>query len=203
MGIFDAARGWFGTDDESSSDPNSSKFAGGSWNIFGQDPNYTNRLFGMADTLTQYAANNQTPVIRPDQNGFMPYQIAGMNQLASQLFSKGSAAASARGMNAPENHNAVVGSTLQNALPNLFALQNQNQMIPGEINKQNVFLTTAPMAPLQQLGTVGQRSIGPGTGYNNINAANANWWDMWNNIGSFWGGGGGSAAAGNKTPGAV
>lgn len=196
MGLFDSVKGIFGADGDSSSDPNSPNFSGGSWNIFGMDPNYTSRLYGMNDTLTNYANANLNPVTRPDANGFMPYQYAGMQTLANNLFNKGSASYSARGMNAPENQNAVVGSALTNALPSLFTLQNQNQLIPVQQNAANMTMLTAPIVPLQQLGTVGQRSLGAGTGYNNINAANANWWDMWNNIGSFWGGGGGLGAGG-------
>jgi hypothetical protein len=196
MGIFDAARSWLGTDDESSSDPNSPNFAGGSWNIFGMDPKYTDKLYNLSDKLSAYGDANVRKVVSPDANGFMPYQYAGMGVLAKNLFAQGSAQHSARGMQAPENQNAIVGSALTQALPNLFNLQNQNQFIPGEVNKQNMALMTAPMVPLQQLGAVGQRSIGPGTGYNNINAANSNWWDMWNNIGSAWGSMGTSGGGG-------
>jgi hypothetical protein len=46
---------------------------------------------------------------------------------------------------------------------------------------------TAPLAPLQQLGVVGQRSLGQGLDYQNTAAANSNYWDMLNNIGSAWG----------------
>ncbi len=187
MGLFDFAKSFLGADGESSNDPNSPYFAGGSWNMFGLDPNYTNKLYNLSDKLETYANANVRPVISPDANGFMPYQYAGMNQLASNLFNRGSAGTSARGGNAPENQNAVVGSALTNALPNLFALQNQNQLIPNETNKANMAVMTSPIAPLQQLGAVGARTIGAGTAYNNINSANANWWDMWNNIGSAWG----------------
>jgi hypothetical protein len=195
-GIFDAMGvGW----DEGSADENSPYYAGGSFNIFGKDPEYTSRLYSMADKLTAYADANKSPVTFADKNGFMPYQYAGLNKFASMLGSKNSAAMSARGMNAPENYNAVVGSSLTQALPQLFSLQNQNQLLPGEVNKQNVFMTGAALAPLQQLGVVGQRTLGPGLGYNTVNTATQNWFDMWNKIGTFWGtkgmgGGGGSVA---------
>jgi hypothetical protein len=202
MGIFDGAMKLIGVDpDQSSNDPNSSTFAGGSWNQFATDPEYKSKVYGIYDDLSLYGKNNLSPMVRPDpRTGLMPYQMAGMGVVAKNLFSQASAGSTVRGMNAPENQNAVVSSALMQALPNLFQVQNQNQLLPGEINKQNLFALSAPLEPLKTLGGLGNRSLGPGMEYNNINSGTSNWWNMWNNIGSFWGGGGGSAAAGNATP---
>jgi hypothetical protein len=119
-----------------------------------------------------------------------------MNQVMRMLGNQFSGGYSARGFNSPENTNAVMGSALTAALPNLFALQNQNQLLPSQINAGNIMTMTAPLAPLQQLGSVGSKSLGAGLDYQNTAAANSNYWSMLNNIGSFWGGGGGGKAAG-------
>ena len=199
MGLFDAFQSILGPDTkQNSNDPNSPNYAGGSRNIFATDPNYTNKVYGVYNSLNSYASNpnNIQTVIQPDRNGFMPYQYAGLQQMASQLGNKFSGAYAARGALSPESTGAIVGSALQNSLPNLFSLQNQNQLIPGMVNQGNIMTLSSPLAPLQSLGNIGGTSLGSGTNYNNINSSSSNYWSMLNNIGSFWGGGGGGKAAG-------
>ena len=162
-----------GSGGNSSSDPNSTNYSGGSGNIF-------------ADEIANYSRANRSPIIRADDSGFMPYQRQGLNVFAQLLRGKSSGDWSARGFNLPTSEDAVVGSALTQAAPNLFALQNQNQLLPGQIVEQNI-------NPLLNAGSF---SRGPGLGFSDRQSANSQWWDMWNKIGSSWGGAGGAKGGG-------
>ena len=81
--------------------------------------------------LAQYSRDAMKRIVRPDETGFMPYQRTGLNVFAQLLRGKQSADWSARGFNLPTSEDAVVGSALTQAAPNLFNLQNENQLIPG------------------------------------------------------------------------
>lgn len=181
FGAFDFTNFLKGDNSESSFDPNSPNYAGGSFNkAFDPVKDRSLLLFNQV---------NKRPLQFADASGFMPYQREGMNEFAKNLFSASSGRAAAGGAMMPDNFNAVVGSALTRALPNLFAIQNDNQFIPTRIANERMGI----LAPLIQAG---HASLGPGVGYNNLNTANSNYWNMMNNIGSFWGAGGAKGAGG-------
>src|SRR5689334_2142930 len=123
FGAFDIFNGLKGDSNEASNDPNSVNFAGGSFNKSYDDVK--------ARSLGLFKQVNRTrPLMFADSSGFMPYQRAGMEELARNLFSGSSARAAASGMVMPQNYGEVVGSALTRALPNLFAIQNDNQFMP-------------------------------------------------------------------------
>lgn len=169
-----------GDNNENSNNPNSPYFAGGSYNK--SYDAVKSRALGLFNQ-----ANSQ-PLQFADASGFMPYQRAGMQEFARNLFSGSSAASAARGMVLPQNFDNVVGSALTRALPNLFAIQNENQFMPARVGTERLNL----LNPMIQAG---QSTLGPGIGYGNNTTANSNYWSMMNNIGSFWGGGGMKGAA--------
>lgn len=172
FGAFDIFEGIKGDTNKPSSDPNSEYYAGGSYNkAFDLVSKRANRLFNKLDA---------SPIVGPDASGFMPYQREGMNEFAKNLFSSSSGRAASLGGVMPGNFNAVVGSALTRALPNLFAIQNANQMIPGEIANQRMNLFSPVVS-------AGGTSLGAGTGYNNLNQASSHYWNMMDNIGSSWG----------------
>ena len=114
-----------------------------------------------------YALGNQSPIVRPNETGFMPYQMAGLNVFLRNLYGQSSGDWASRGFNLPYNEGAVAGSALTQALPNLFALQNQNQLLPGTIVGQNVGNVMGALNPMLaggQYSTSTSRSRGRGAG---------------------------------------
>lgn len=183
FGLFDIFDVFKGSNDKASNDPNSPNYAGG----------YYNKSYDVVkpEVKKLFKQVNAKPLLFADESGFMPYQRAGMNEFARTLFGDTSANMSAMGMNSPQNYDAVVGSALTRALPQLFAIQNQNQFLPTQMANERISL-------FNPLISAGGNQLGPGIGYNNLNTANSNYWNMMNNIGSFWGGGGMKGAGGGK-----
>lgn len=116
-------------------------------------------------------------------SGVAPWQQAGFNQAVSQATNKFSAVDAARGGQNPFTIPQIASSAAQYAAPQ-FAAMNTNLL--GNLMNQ------------RQISTGTQR--GPGLDYLNAKSGNDNWWGMWNNIGSSWGGrpggGGGSGGGG-------
>lgn len=183
-----------GKDHAGSSDPNNPWFGGGSGNLFANQ--IYDRSLSTWDDANREIRQGRASAPRPDAAGFMPYQRAGMDEWARNLFARGSSSASARGMNMPQNYGAIVGSALTRALPNLFAIQNENQLLPEQLVQQRVSTRMMPLKALEPMLHAGQFSRGAGIGYNNMNTANSNYWDMANKIGSFWGSAGAGKLAG-------
>lgn len=111
--------------------------------------------------------------------GIAPWQQAGFNQAVTSAGTRFSALNAARGGYNPYTGDQIASSAAQYAAPQ-FALAN-TQML-GNLMGQ------------RQIST--NKSRGPGFNYNNVNSGNSNWWGMWNNIGSSWGGRGGGMVAG-------
>jgi len=187
--MFDAIKG--NTNHAGSNDPNNPYFQGGSGNLFAGE--VAKHARGLRQQQEGSSALNFQNILMPDASGYMPYQREGLNVFARNLAGQSSGDWSARGFNAPQNMNAVIGSALTQAAPNLFAIQNQNQLLPRQLAGM---ITDTRMAPSNLLLNAGQFSRGPGTGYNNLNTASSNYWNMMNNIGSFWGGQGAAGAMG-------
>ncbi len=173
-----------------SNDPNNPWFQGGSGNLYAKDIFKVGKH--IRDTMPTWYKEAPTP----GADGFMWYQRAGLNTLASNLFSKISGDMSARGFNFGQNNDAVVGSALTQAAPALFQIQNENQMLPHQLvaaRAENASI------PAQIWSSGGAFSRGPGLGYNWGRGAQDNWWGMLNNIGSAWG----SLGANMKVAGAM
>ncbi len=189
--LFDIFEGIKGdTNHAGSNDPNNPYFTGGSGNLFTKELKQDyDRLRKMHNRSAALKFDN---IVMPGADGYMPYQREGLNVFAKNLFGQSSGDWSARGFNTPQNMNAVVGSALTQAAPNLFAIQNQNQMIPRQLAGM---ITDTRLAPSNLLFNAGQYSRGAGTGYNNLNQASSQYWDMMKNIGSFWGTAGGGKMA--------
>ena len=186
---FDAIKG--STNHAGSNDPNSPYFQGGSGNLFADE--IAKGARGIRKMQNKSAALNFDNIVMPGADGYMPYQREGLNVFGANLFSKASGDWASRGFVTPQSMNAVVGSALTQAAPNLFSIQNQNQMLPRQIAGM---ITDTRIAPFQLMGQGGQFSRGAGTGYNNLNTASSNYWQMMKNIGSFWGGKGAAGAMG-------
>ena len=124
-------------------------------------------------TNANYARSNFSPIIRPGENGLMPYQMAGLNVFAQQLMGQQSGDWAARGFTNPQNLNAVIGSSLTQAAPNLFTLQNQNQLLPGQMVGNNIGNVNDALMPLIHGGQY-NRATGAGLGYNAINSLTSN-----------------------------
>ena len=67
------------------------------------------------------------PEFTPDASGFLPSQRTGLNVFAQLLRGQSSGDWASRGFTLPANEDAVVGSALTQAAPNLFAIQNENR----------------------------------------------------------------------------
>ena len=134
---------------------------------------FSDDLRSQGITNANYARSNFSPIIRPGENGFMPYQMAGLNVFAQQLMGQQSADWAARGFTNPQNLNAVIGSSLTQAAPNLFNLQNQNQLLPGQIVGSNIGNVNDALMPLINGGQF-NRSKGSGLGYNAVNSFTSN-----------------------------
>ena len=192
---FDAIKG--NTNHAGSNDPNNPYFQGGSGNLFAEE--IAKGARNLSRMQGRSAALKFDNIVMPGADGYMPYQREGLNVFAKNLFGNASGDWASRGFVTPQSMNAVVGSALTQAAPNLFSIQNQNQMLPRQIAGM---ITDTRMAPFQLMGQGGQFSRGAGTGYNNLNTASSNYWDMMNKIGSSWGSmgtaGGGKSAVGNS-----
>ena len=130
---------------------------------------FSDDLRSQGITNANYARSNFSPIIRPGENGFMPYQMAGLNVFAQQLMGQQSGDWSARGFTNPQNLNAVIGSSLTQAAPNLFTLQNQNQLLPGQIVGNNIGNVNDALMPMIQGGQF-TRHKGAGLGFNAVNS---------------------------------
>ena len=130
---------------------------------------FADDLRGYSIPNANYARSNFSDVVRAGANGFMPYQMNGLNVFLKNLYGQSSGDWGSRGFNTPYAQDAVAGSALTQALPNLFALQNQNQLLPGEIVGQNIGNVNNALAPMIQGGQF-NRSKGGGLGYNAVNS---------------------------------
>ena len=75
-------------------------------------------------------ARLNSPEFRPDASGFLPSQRTGLNVFAKLMHGQSSGDWASRGFTQPGNEDAVVGSALTQAAPNLFAIQNENRQFP-------------------------------------------------------------------------
>lgn len=105
--------------------------------------------------------------------GMAPWQQAGFNQAVTAAGTRFSALNAARGGMNPYTGDQIASSAAQYAAPQFAQL---NSQLLNSLMQQ------------RQIST--GKSRGPGFNYNNVNSGNSNWWGMWNNIGSSWGGGG-------------
>lgn len=106
------------------------------------------------------------------QQGIAPWQQAGFDQAVKQAGSNFSALNAARGGNNPFTGNQIASSAAQYVAPQFATL---NSQLLNNLMQQ------------RQIST--GKTRGPGLNYNDVNSSNQNWWSMWNNIGSSWGGG--------------
>lgn len=134
-----------------------------------------------------------------DAMGLTPGQRSGFDQAIKQAFSRSSGSSAMAGQLRPENFSAVAGSAAQNVMPQFAPLMSQNlgmQFNQGlQNNQQQMGMESDRLNKM--LGVLNQYQVntgkqrGPGMGYNATNSAADNWFKMWNNIGSSWGGAGG------------
>ena len=130
---------------------------------------FANDLRSQGITNANYVRREFSPVVRSGANGFMPYQMEGINVFLKNLYGQTSADFGSRGFNTPYAQDAVAGSSLTQALPNLFAIQNQNQLLPGQIVAQNVGNVNDALMPLINGGQF-TRHKGAGLGFNAVNS---------------------------------
>ena len=78
-------------------------------------------------TGSDVRARLNSPEFTPDASGFLPSQRTGLNVFSQLLRGQSSGDWASRGFNLPANEDAVVGSALTQAAPNLFAIQNENR----------------------------------------------------------------------------
>ena len=139
-----------------------------------------------------------------DRMGLTEGQRSGFDQAIQQAFSRASGTAAMAGQLRPENFGAVAGSAAQNVMPQFAPLMSQNlgmQYQQGiQNNQQQQGMESDRLNKM--LGVLNQYQVntgkqrGPGMGYNATNSAADNWFKMWNNIGSSWGGAGGGMKGG-------
>lgn len=171
---------------KSSSDPRSSFYAGGSYNE--AYPLIQQRILPLFDRTKSVVDLFQTqPILFPDASGFLPYQYAGLQEMGNQMFSSVSADLGRRGQIMAQNLPSVLGSSLTRLGPALFALQERNQLLPYQQAAARIQQAQGLANVLSPLTQAGMRSLGPGLDYLNMKQADAEWWNMLNKIGTFWG----------------
>jgi hypothetical protein len=134
-----------------------------------------------------------------DNMGLTPGQRSGFDQAIKQAFSRSSGSSAMAGQLRPEHFSTVAGSAAQQVLPQFAPLISQNlgmQFQQGVQNNQQQYGMEADRLN-KMLGVLNQYQVntgkqrGPGMAYNATNSGTEHWFNMWDKIGSSWGGAGG------------
>lgn len=152
-----------------------------------------------------------SPTMNLDSLGLTSGQRQGFDQAIKQAFSRSSGSSAMAGQLRPESMSNLAASAAQNVMPQFAPLMSQNlgmQFNQGLQNNQQQYGMEADRLN-KMLGVLNQYQVntgkqrGPGMGYNATNSASDNWFKMWNNIGSSWGGMGGGAGGGGGGMGGI
>lgn len=144
------------------------------------------------------AITGAQPTMNLNANGLTQGQQGGFDQAIRQAMSQLSGGGAQRGFLNPEYAPALAASAAKQVLPQFAPLMSQNLAEQFNQNMGNQQLqanlaTTRMNQGLQLLPNYRDQSQtsttrGPGAAYNARNSASSNWYQMWNNIGSSWGG---------------
>ena len=176
FGAFDIFNGLKGSNGYSSSDLNSK------WSTGGSDA--SNKTYSGLDPeakaqWAQLFSGYTSPT------GVAPWQQAGFESAIKLANNKFSGVNAARGGQNPYTTPQIASSSAQYVLPQ-FAQMN-TQALNALMGQRQI-----------STGDSTSMSRGPGLDYLNAKSGTDNWWGMWNNIGSSWGGrpGGGGGGGG-------
>lgn len=141
------------------------------------------------------------PTMTLNANGLTQGQNDGFSQAIRQAMSQLSGGAAQRGFLNPESAPMLAASAAKQVMPQFAPLMSQNlaEQFNQNMGNQQLQAQLATTRMNQGLGLLPNYRIadqtsstrGPGSDYNATNSATDNWFKMWNNIGSSWGGKGG------------